>query len=139
MRKVKSQAKKTRETRVAYRAKRKPQAVAPHTPKPRVRKQVAAAKSVPWEKRIAPTDEQIREWTDWLNVHEPEFEAKYPGHYLAIWDRQIIGASKDHGEAYRLAGQASPDVIPLVTYVPQPDEMFIVPSNFPAEWLKKTK
>ncbi|OGO40562.1 MAG: hypothetical protein A2Z03_03460 [Chloroflexi bacterium RBG_16_56_8] len=139
MRKVKSQAKKTRETRVAYRAKRKSQAGVPRTPKPRVRKQVAAAKSVPWEKRIAPTEEQIREWTDWLNQHEPEFEIKYPGHYLAIWDRRIIGASPSHGEVYRLAGHARPDVIPLITYVPRPNEIFAVPSNFPAEWLKKTE
>ena len=43
MKKVKSQAKKTRETRVAYRAKRKPQ-----TAKSRARKLVAA-KVVPWE------------------------------------------------------------------------------------------
>lgn len=96
-----------------------------------------AAAPVPWEERIAPTDEQIREWDAWLNEHEPEFEEKYPGQYLAIWDKQVIAASTDHGETYRLADRARPAVIPLVTYVPRPQDVFVVPSNFPVEWAKR--
>ena len=131
MKKVKSQDKKTRETRVAYRAKRKPQ-----TAKSRARKLVAA-KVVPWEKRLAPTDGQIREWTDWLNQHEPEFEAKYPGHYLAIWDKEIIATTSNRDQIYSLADAARPEVIPLITYVPRANDMNFAFSPFPAEWSKK--
>ncbi|MBI4788958.1 MAG: hypothetical protein HY782_18155 [Chloroflexi bacterium] len=132
----KSQAKKTREARVTYRAKRKPQAVRPRAPRPRIRKQTAAAKPLPWEKRIAPTDDQIRDWTEWLNQHEPEFEAKYPGHYLAIWDKRIIGASPNGDETYRLAREVRPEAMPLVIYIPRPEDLPAILTPFPSEMRK---
>ncbi|MBI3741631.1 MAG: hypothetical protein HY257_07740 [Chloroflexi bacterium] len=107
--------------------------------KPRVKKSRAPLEEtrfVPWEERIAPTTEQLREWDTWLNKHEPEFEEKYPGHYLAIWDKGIIAATTDRNNVYRLARRARPEVIPLITYVPREQDMLIVPSNFPREWSK---
>ncbi|MDE3089922.1 MAG: hypothetical protein KGJ80_11130 [Chloroflexota bacterium] len=131
---MKAKAKKARETRAAYRVRtRKARLIKPRTVSSRARKVTV----VPWEKRIAPTDEQIREWDAWLNEHEPEFAEKYPGYYLAIWDKQVIAASTDNGETYRLADRVRPDVIPLVTYVPRPQDVFVVPSNFPVEWVKE--
>ncbi len=99
------------------------------TGKPRAHK---VAARVPWEQRIAPTDEQLMEWDAWLSAHEAEFEKKYPGNYLAIWDKRIIAASTNGDEVYRLAHQAAPSVIPLVTYIPRTDEMPMIVTPFPA-------
>ncbi len=124
---------KTRETRAAYRARtRKPIA------KPRgARVRASLPVAVPWVERIAPTAAQVRDWDAWLNEHEPEFEEKYPGHYLAIWDCQVIAVACTRAQLYALADQARPEVIPLVTYVPRAEDMFVIPSNFPAEWIEE--
>lgn len=134
---MKSQARryrKTRETRAAYRPR-------PRKPiKPRIARTHKGARlpaAVPWEKRIAPTDEQVRDWDAWLNEHEPEFEAKYPGCYLAIWDRQVIAVASTRAQLYALADQVRPEVIPLVTYVPRAEDMLVVPSNFPVGWAEE--
>ncbi len=126
--------KKTRETRAAYRVKSKARNMAPRTRKPRAR---AVERVVPWEERLAPTDEQLDEWMAWLNEREPEFEQKYPGHYLAIWDKQIIAATRDSNLVYPLARQAMSNVVPLVTYVPRVEEMDFAFSPFPAEWRER--
>ena len=123
---MKAKPRKTRETRAAYRVRTKRVAG-----KPRARARKVAA-TVPWEQRIAPTDEQLMEWDAWLSAHEVEFEKKYPGNYLAIWDKRILAASTNGDEIYRLARQAAPSVIPLVTYIPRADEMPIVVTPFPA-------
>ena len=134
----KARARKARETRVAYRVRRKPRAIKPRVVRPLVRKTAAhVSPSVPWEERVAQTDQQLMEWDAWLNEHEPEFEEKYPGHYLAIWDRQIIAKTERRAEIYPLAHQAMPHVIPLITYVPRPGEMDMVPSVFPVEWSRR--
>ncbi|MBI5302451.1 MAG: hypothetical protein HY868_09955 [Chloroflexi bacterium] len=130
---MKAKPSKTRETRAAYRVRTK-HAIKPRPAQPRVRKSLAPV--VAWAERIAPTDDQLREWDMWLNEHEPEFEEKYPGHYLAIWDKQIIAATTDRNSVYRLARRARPEVIPLITYVPREQDMLVVPSNFPVEWSK---
>ncbi|MCX7839595.1 MAG: DUF5678 domain-containing protein [Anaerolineae bacterium] len=125
-------AQRARETRVVYRAR---------TRKPIKRQVVRSSKSsatrsvaVPWEARIAPTAEQVRDWDAWLNEHEPEFEEKYPGRYLAIWDRQVIAIAPTRAELYALADRVKPEVIPLVTYVPRAEDIRILPSNFPIDW-----
>lgn len=134
MSRKKNRTRRARETRVAYRVRtRKARLVKPRAVKPHARKAVV----VPWEERIAPTDDQLREWDAWLNAHEAEFEKKYPGYYLAIWDEQIIAATRDRKAIYPLADRARPEIIPLVTYIPRPHEVFVVPSNFPVEWRKK--
>jgi hypothetical protein len=133
---MKARQKKTRETRAAYRVKTR-QA---KTQKPRLRK--ARAKQteeilVPWGQRIAPTDQQVKEWDKWLSEQEPEFEKKYPGHYLAIWDKQIIALTRESDQIYPLARKAMPKVIPLIWYVPRPEEMWTAPGNFPVEWVER--
>lgn len=134
-----SKAKGTRkvhETRVVYRAR---------TRKPIKRSVVRSSKSkvarsvvVPWEARVAPTDEQMRDWDAWLNEREAEFEEKYAGRYLAIWDRQVIAVAPTRAELYALADQVKPEVIPLVTYVPRAEDMRVLPSNFPIGWDEKS-
>jgi hypothetical protein len=125
---------KSRETRAAYRVRTtRARGVRPRAVRSRARQAIA----VPWEKRVAPTDEQVREWDEWLNEHEPEFEEKYPGRYLAIWDGQVIAVASTRAQLYVLADQARPEVIPLVTYIPHAEDVFVIPSNFPAEWIEE--
>ncbi len=126
---------KARETRAAYRVKSKARGAPLRARKPHAREM--AERVVPWEERIAPTDEQLGEWMAWLNEHEPEFEQKYSGHYLAIWDKQIIAATRDSNLVYPLARQVMPNVVPLVTYVPRVEEMDFAFSPFPAEWRER--
>ncbi|MBI5035029.1 MAG: hypothetical protein HZB51_31275 [Chloroflexi bacterium] len=87
---------------------------------------------MPWAKRAAPTDEQLIEWSAWLNEHETEFEKKFPGHYLAIWDKRIIAASPDGDVIYRLANRRMPAIIPMITYVPRAEDFPMVLTPFPA-------
>lgn len=125
--------KKLRETRTAYRARTtrtrgaKPRAI-------RSRRQVMA---VPWEKRIAPTDSQLAEWGAWLDLRETEFEKKYPGQYLAVWGKRVIATAATRAQLYVLADKARPEVIPLVTYIPFAEDIFVVPSNFPVAWIEE--
>ena len=126
---MKAKSRKARETRAAYRVRTKRVTGKPRARLTRARK---VAATVPWEQRIAPTDEPLMEWDAWLSAHEVEFEKKYPGNYLAIWDKRILAASTNGDEIYRLARQAAPSVIPLVTYIPRADEMPIVVTPFPA-------
>ena len=127
-------AKKMRETRTAYRARMSKTKVKTRVVRPRAPKAIV---SVPWKDRVAPTDEQLIEWSAWLNAHEAEFEEKYPGHYLAIWEKQIVAVAATRAQLYVLADQARPEVIPLVTYIPRAEDVFIVPSNFPAGWIEE--
>ncbi len=126
-------SKKVRETRAAYRVRTKRTMGKPRAQLARARKpHKPRVTGVPWTERIAPTDEQLMEWDAWLSAHEVEFEKKYPGNYLAIWDKRILAASTNGDEVYRLARQAAPSVIPLVTYIPRADEMPMVVTPFPA-------
>lgn len=120
-----------------YRARARKPIPRPRVVRSRVPKIASLPVAVPWERRIAPTDAQVRDWDAWLNEHEPEFEEKYPGRYLAIWDRQVIAVASTRAHLYALADQAKPEVIPLVTYVPRAEDMSIIPSNFPAEWIEE--
>ena len=125
---MKAKRRQTRETRAAYRTRKRQGRTKPvsHTQVP----------VVPWEERIAPTDEQLEEWNMWLNDHEPEFEEKYPGQYLAIWDKKVISVASSRFELYAQVDRTQPKIIPLITFVPGPHEIFFAPSNFPVEWLK---
>ena len=125
---MKAKPKNVRETRAAYRIRAKRTAAKPRTRKAHIRK----AAVVSWVERIAPSDKQLLEWDAWLSAREAEFEEKYPGNYLAIWDKRILAASTNGDEVYRLAREAAPSVIPLVTYIPRADEMPIVVTPFPA-------
>jgi hypothetical protein len=127
---MKAKPKKARETRVAYRVRtRKARLVKPRA-KPRARQPLA----VPWAERIAPTDEQLMEWHLWLNEHADELEEKYPGQYLAIWDKRVIASANTRRQLYSLADRVMPQAIHLVTYIPHAHEIAFVPSIFPVEW-----
>ncbi len=118
--------KKTRESRSAYRVKKSK----PRTPKRRTLQSAI----VPSIKRIAPTTEQLLDWNAWLSEHEAEFERKFPGHYMAIWDKQILAATPDGDAIYRLAHRAMPTVIPLVTFIPHVEDLPIVLTPFPSSF-----
>jgi hypothetical protein len=128
---MKAKPRKTRETRAAYRVRTKRTIGKPRARRARARK---VAATVPWEERIAPTDGQLMEWHLWLNEHSDELEEKYPGQYLAIWDKQVIASADTRRQVYSLADRMMPQVIPLVTYIPNVDEIAFVPSVFPVEW-----
>lgn len=121
-------AKRTRETRAAYRTRTAP---ARKSKSRAVQRRPSRTRVVPWAERIAPTNEQLLDWNAWLNEHEAEFEKKFPGHYLAIWDKQVVAASPDGDAIYRLARRAMPAVIPLVTFVPSAEDMPMVLTPFP--------
>jgi uncharacterized protein DUF5678 len=127
---MKARRRQAREAWTSYRVRRKKVRAKPATRKGEVPR-------VPWGQRIAPTDEQLRDWDAWLNEHEPEFEEKYPGQFIAIWDKQVIVVAANRRKLYRLSHQTRPEVIPLVSYVPREQDINIAPSNFPAEWIKK--
>lgn len=132
---MKAKVRKARETRAAYRVRTK------HIPAKPVRLKRARKPGAPvvrWEERVAPTDEQLSVWSVWLDQHETEFEEKYPGHYLAVWDKQIIAMASSRKRLYTLADQARPNVIPLVTYIPRVEDVTVVPSNFPIDWVQTT-
>jgi len=127
--------KQTRETRAAYRARtRRVTAYKARAKKSRPKK--VEAEFVPWAERIAPTDEQVKEWDAWLNEREPDFEIKYPGRFLAIWDKKIIATGSTRAQLYARVHQTQPKVIPLVTFIPSADEVIFIPSNFPVGWYK---
>lgn len=72
------------------------------------------------------TMEELEQWRLWVSEHADELEEKYPGHYLAIWDKEVIAASKDGTEAYRKAEEIRPDVNPLIVYIPREEERFLL-------------
>jgi hypothetical protein len=124
--------KKTRETRVAYRARTtRARAVKPRVASVRAHTSAAGL----WRERIAPSPEQLVDWTLWYNAHAAEFEAKYSGQYLAIWDKQVIATAPTRGEIYKLADQARPEVVAVITFIPRADMPFVL-TPFPAEWRK---
>ncbi len=134
---MRATSKKVRETRAAYRVRTKRTMGKPSAQLARTRKpHKPRVTVVPWTERIAPTDEQLVEWDAWLSAHEAEFEDKYPGHYLAVWDKQIVAATTQRDQIYPLVHQARPEVIPLIAYIPRADEVYMIPSVFPAEWRK---
>ena len=66
---------------------------------------------------VAATFEETMRWSDWVDEHMPEFEQKYAGKYLAIWDCEIAGISDDGWEADEQARKQRPGTVPLVVYV----------------------
>lgn len=130
---MKQKPKKARETRAAYRVRTKRVTGKPRARHVRARARKVAA-AVPWGQRIAPTDAQLMEWHLWLNEHSDELEEKYPGQYLAIWDKQVIASADTRRRLYVLADRVMPQVIHLVTYIPNVGEIAFVPSVFPIEW-----
>jgi hypothetical protein len=123
---MKPKTRKLGETRAVYRVR----TARTHAPKPRAR----VAPSVPWELRVAPTHAQLMEWHLWLNERADDLEEKYPGQFLAIWDKQVVASGNTRRQVYARADRARPRVIPLVTYIPLANEIAFAPSNFPIEW-----
>jgi hypothetical protein len=117
---MKPKPRKMGETRAVYRVR----TTRTHTPRivrPRVVK--PAIPTINWETRQHATWQELEQWHSWLNDHESEFEEKYPGKYLAIWQNEIIAIGKTWGEAFDNAAIARPNVGPLITYIPLPEEM----------------
>jgi hypothetical protein len=75
--------------------------------------------------KLAPTHEELMHWFLWVNEHASEFEEKYPGKYLAIWDYEIIGVGEGT-EVYEEAQRRRPDVIPYIVYVPIEEEAVLL-------------
>ncbi len=75
--------------------------------------------------KLAPTYEELMRWFLWVNEHTSEFEEKYPGKYLAIWDCEIIGVGEGE-EVYEEAQRRRPDVIPYIVYVPSEEEAVLL-------------
>jgi predicted RNA-binding Zn-ribbon protein involved in translation (DUF1610 family) len=76
--------------------------------------------------QISPTHEESLRWLIWINEHEPEFEEKYAGRYLAIWDEQIVGRGDDWGQAYDAAKRWRKDIVPYIIYIPTEKEEFLL-------------
>ncbi|MBI5650374.1 MAG: hypothetical protein HZC40_08010 [Chloroflexi bacterium] len=112
---MKTKTRKTRETRAVYRV-RTTRTHAPRVTRPRVVK--PAIPTINWEARQRATWQELAQWHRWLNDHEPEFEEKYPGKYLAIWESEIVAIGKTWGEAFDNAAIARPNVGPLIAYIP---------------------
>ena len=66
---------------------------------------------------IAPTFEETMRWDDWADERMPEFEQKYAGKYLAIWDCEIAGIGDDSWEARQETEKQYPNTVPLIVYV----------------------
>jgi len=75
--------------------------------------------------KLAPTYEELMHWFLWVNEHVSEFEEKYSGKYLAIWDYEIIGVGEGM-EVYEEAQYRRPDVIPYIVYVPTEEEAVLL-------------
>ena len=76
--------------------------------------------------KLAPTPAELYHWFLWANEHRQEFEKKYEGKHLAIWDRQIIGIGGDLLEASEQAEHCRPDVEPYFVYVPTEKETYLL-------------
>jgi|Deesub1362A_J573_1020465.scaffolds.fasta_scaffold16708_2 recombinational DNA repair ATPase RecF len=76
--------------------------------------------------QIEPTHEELMRWHVWINEHEHEFERKYAGKYLAIWDNQVVGVGDNAWEARRAAERWQPGIVPLVTYIPTEKEAMLL-------------
>ena len=75
--------------------------------------------------KMAPTDEELMRWFLWVNEHTSEFEQRYPGKHLAIWDCEVIGVG-DGETVYEEARRRRPDVIPYIVYVPMEEEAVLL-------------
>lgn len=116
---MKARPRKTRETRAAYRIRKRAE-ITPRVKRSRTRK--AARPAIQWEDRKYATWQELEQWRMWLSDHAPELEAKYSGKYLAIWKNQIIAIGKTWGEAFDNAAMAQPNVGPLIAYIPTEEE-----------------
>ncbi|MEA3344907.1 MAG: DUF5678 domain-containing protein [Chloroflexota bacterium] len=77
--------------------------------------------------KLAPTHEELLRWHTWVNEQEAEFEGKYAGKYLAIWDEKIVGIGEDGGEAIESAKLWRSDVVPYIVYIPtEKEELLLV-------------
>ena len=121
---MKAKSRKARETRAAYRVRTKRVTGKPRARLTRARKPVVPA--VRWEERKAATWQEMEQWRLWFNKHASEFEQKYPGKYLAIWNAEIIAVGSTWGQAWDAAIAVRPNIIPLVTYVPTEGEAVLV-------------
>lgn len=117
---MKAKQKQVRETRATYHVSRTKSGKAKSSAR---RGKVGGADSaVPWEKRHERSWRELETWRLWLNDQEAELEKKYPGKYLAIWDKEIIAEGNSWGGAWDAAMIARPDIIPLVAYIPTEKE-----------------
>ena len=74
----------------------------------------------------SPTHEELMRWHEWLVEHEPEFETRYAGQYLAIWDKQVVTAGADEWAVIQEARRRLPDAVPLIVYIPTEKETMLL-------------
>ncbi|CAD6491280.1 MAG: hypothetical protein DIAAKJNI_00071 [Candidatus Argoarchaeum ethanivorans] len=55
--------------------------------------------------------------------HSQELSEKYPGKYLAIVDKEVVGISSSSHEAYEKAKAKYPDKEVHISYMPTDEEM----------------
>ena len=55
--------------------------------------------------------------------HSQELSEKYPGKYLAIVDKEVVGISSSSHEAYKKAKAKYPDKKVHISYMPTDEEM----------------
>lgn len=60
---------------------------------------------------------------EFLLRHSQELSRKYPGKYLAIVDKEVVGVSSSSHEAFIKAKAKYPDKKVHITYMPTDEEM----------------
>ena len=60
---------------------------------------------------------------EFLLKHSQELSEKYPGKYLAIVDREVVGISSSGHEAFKKAKAKYPVKKVHISYMPTPEEV----------------